>query len=86
MEGPEQVALKVMDNGPGIAQEDLQYVFDPFYTTKEVNKGSGLGLAVVFGFMSDIGGSIEVENGDEDKGELSGAVFTLKFPLTAKDE
>ncbi|MFW5501432.1 MULTISPECIES: c-type heme family protein [unclassified Maridesulfovibrio] len=86
MEGAEQIVFKIMDNGPGIAQEDLQYVFDPFYTTKEVNKGSGLGLAVVFGFMSDIGGSIEVENGDEDKGELSGAVFTLKFPLTAKDK
>ncbi len=86
MDDSEQVVFKIMDNGPGIAQEDLQYVFDPFYTTKEVNKGSGLGLAVVFGFMSDIGGSIEVENGDEDKGELSGAVFTLKFPLTAKDK
>ncbi|TIH15900.1 DUF3365 domain-containing protein [Marinifilum sp. JC120] len=84
-EQPGQAVLKVTDNGPGIAQEDLQYVFDPFYTTKEVNKGSGLGLAVVFGFMSDLGGSIEVENGSKDKGELSGAVFTLKFPLTKKD-
>ncbi|NDV23399.1 DUF3365 domain-containing protein [Desulfovibrio sp. JC022] len=85
IEQPGQAVLKVTDNGPGIAQEDLQYVFDPFYTTKEVNKGSGLGLAVVFGFMSDLGGSIEVENGSKDKGELSGAVFTLKFPLTEKD-
>jgi len=80
-----QAVLKVMDNGPGIAQEDLQYIFDPFYTTKEVNKGSGLGLAVVFGFMSDIGGSIEVDNGNEELGELPGAVFTLRFPLTEKD-
>ena len=77
--------LKVMDNGPGIAEEDLQYIFDPFYTTKEVNKGSGLGLAVVFGFMSDIGGSIAVENGNTMDGELGGAVFTLKFPLNKKD-
>jgi signal transduction histidine kinase len=74
-----QAVLKVMDNGPGIDQEDLQFVFDPFYTTKEVNKGSGLGLAVVFGFMSDLGGSIEVENGEESD-ELHGAVFTLRFP------
>lgn len=79
-EQPDKAVLKVRDNGPGIDEEDLQFVFDPFYTTKEVNKGSGLGLAVVFGFMSDIGGSIKVENGSADN--LKGAVFTLKFPCS----
>ncbi len=79
-EEPGYAVLKVRDNGPGIAEEDLQFVFDPFYTTKEVNKGSGLGLAVIFGFMSDLGGTIEVENGSD--GNLTGAVFTLKFPCS----
>ncbi|WP_432735743.1 c-type heme family protein [Maridesulfovibrio sp. FT414] len=78
-DGTGHAELKFMDNGPGIAPEDRQFIFDPFYTTKEVNKGSGLGLAVVFGFMSDLGGSIEVDNGF---GNLNGAVFTLKFPCT----
>jgi Signal transduction histidine kinase regulating C4-dicarboxylate transport system len=70
------VVLEVVDNGPGIAPDHLQYVFDPFFTTKEVNKGSGLGLAVVFGFMSDLGGSIVADNIPG-----GGAVFTLRFPV-----
>lgn len=82
-EGTGQAVLRVMDNGPGIADEDLQYVFDPFYTTKEVNKGSGLGLAVVFGFMSDLSGSIEVDNSGPEG--FGGALFTLKFPCPEKD-
>jgi signal transduction histidine kinase len=73
--------LQVKDKGSGIAEEHLQYIFDPFFTTKDVNKGSGLGLAVVFGFMSDLGGSITAENGDG-----GGAVFTLRFPVTAGEQ
>ena len=67
--------MTIGDNGPGIAEEHAQYLFDPFFTTKAVNKGSGLGLAVVFGFMSDLGGSIEAGNAPD-----GGAVFTLRFP------
>lgn len=79
------VVLRVSDNGPGIAPDHQPFIFDPFYTTKEVNKGSGLGLAVVFGFMSDLGGSIVAENLPEDGadshgGHPAGAVFTLRFP------
>ena len=67
-----EVALEIADNGPGIPNENLSRLFDPFFTTKEVGKGTGLGLAVVYGLMRDLGGRIEIESRD-------GAVFTLYF-------
>lgn len=76
-----EVVVRVADNGPGIATEHLQYIFDPFYTTKEVNKGTGLGLSIVFGFMSDLGGSVVADNS-----ENGGAVFTLRFPAAPPPE
>ncbi|WP_207261239.1 DUF3365 domain-containing protein [Desulfovibrio sp. Huiquan2017] len=72
-----EVVVTVGDNGPGIAEEDRHFIFDPFYTTKEVNKGSGLGLSIVFGFMSDLGGSVVADNLT-----TGGARFTLRFPVT----
>jgi signal transduction histidine kinase len=74
----EQVTLTVADNGPGIPAGDRPHIFDPFFTTKEAGRGSGLGLAVAFGLMRDMGGSIEVHNG-------GGAVFTLTLPACRSD-
>jgi nitrogen-specific signal transduction histidine kinase len=74
--GRQEVVLIVVDNGPGIAEHDLGQVFDPFFSTKEVNKGTGLGLTLVYGVMQDLGGSVQVEN---DPG--GGARFTLGFPV-----
>ncbi|MUM76624.1 DUF3365 domain-containing protein [Pseudodesulfovibrio sp. F-1] len=89
--GASDVVLKVSDNGAGIAADHQPFIFDPFYTTKEVNKGSGLGLAVVFGFMSDLGGSIVAGNlhPEEDpgrEGSPAGAVFTLRFPAASQPQ
>jgi len=50
------VAISVTDTGTGIAPEDLPRVFEPFYTTKEIGKGTGLGLAQVHGFAEQAGG------------------------------
>ncbi|MHC1789874.1 c-type heme family protein [Solidesulfovibrio sp.] len=69
----QQVVLAVADNGPGIPANDLPHIFDPFFTTKDAGRGSGLGLAVAYGLMRDMGGTIEVANAD-------GAVFTLTLP------
>lgn len=74
------VRVRVADNGIGISQEDLDKIFDPFFTTKEVGKGSGLGLAMVYGIVQNSRGYVHVES---DKGK--GTVFDLFFRV-AKDK
>jgi PAS domain S-box-containing protein len=56
------VQISVADQGSGIDQETLDHVFEPFFTTKEVGKGSGLGLAQVYGFMRSAGGFIGIDS------------------------
>jgi len=69
--------LAVADDGPGIPPEHLSRIFDPFFTTKEVGKGTGLGLAVVFGLVNDMGGSVEARS-------ENGAEFIVRLPLAAE--
>ncbi len=68
--------LSVADNGKGIPKGDLARIFDPFYTTKAVGEGSGLGLAMIYGAIERHGGVIEVSSE-----EGRGARFDLWFPL-----
>ena len=56
------VILEVQDNGVGIAEENLERVFDPFFTTREVGEGSGLGLSISRGIVERFGGRIEIES------------------------
>jgi CheY-like chemotaxis protein len=55
------VVLSVADTGAGMSEEVLQRAFEPFFTTKEIGKGSGLGLAQVFGFAKQSGGGVRIE-------------------------
>ena len=69
------VEITVTDNGEGIAPENLHKIYDPFFTTKEVGKGTGLGLAVSYGIVQEHSGEIKVES---RLGE--GTTFRLIFP------
>ena len=71
------VRIRVADNGIGISHGDLDKIFDPFFTTKEVGKGSGLGLAMVYGIVQNSRGYVYVES-DKDKG----TVFDLLFRVS----
>lgn len=68
--------IAVADNGPGIRAEALDRLFEPFFTTKPVGQGLGLGLAVSYGIVRDLGGSLEAGHGAD-----GGAVFTLRLPV-----
>lgn len=54
--------LLVVDNGPGIPEDVLPHVFEPFFTTKDVGEGTGLGLAMVHGIVTEHGGSVSIES------------------------
>lgn len=56
------VRLSVVDTGTGMSAEVQEHVFEPFFTTKEVGKGSGLGLAQVYGFAKQSGGAVHIES------------------------
>jgi PAS domain S-box-containing protein len=71
----EYSTLTVRDTGMGIPAARLKQIFEPFYSTKDVGKGTGLGLAMVYGFARQSGGAVDVES---RVGEGTG--FTLYFP------
>ncbi len=68
--------ISVQDTGAGIAPETLPRVFEPFFTTKEPGRGTGLGLAMVYGFVKNHDGLVKVES---EPGH--GAQFTISLPL-----
>jgi signal transduction histidine kinase len=68
----------VRDNGEGISPENLPKIFDPFFTSKDVGEGMGLGLSICYRIMQQHGGSIEVRS---EQGVYS--EFTLRFPRAA---
>lgn len=81
VEEGDYVALSVSDNGVGISPQDLERIFEPFYTKKVMGRsGTGLGMAVVWGTVKDHHGYIDVQST-----EGRGTTFTLYFPVTRRD-
>lgn len=73
------IVITVADTGIGIKEENINKIFDPFFTTKESGKGTGLGLAVIYGIIEQHNGKIEVSSVPDH-----GAVFTVTLPLDIK--
>jgi PAS domain S-box-containing protein len=72
----DMIELSIADSGHGIAPEDLDKIFNPFFTTKEVGKGTGLGLTVVHGIVQEHGGQIRVESEIQ-----KGTTFRILLPI-----
>jgi len=69
-----RVCAELRDSGPGL--KETNKIFDPFYTTKKIGKGSGLGLSICYGIVKEHGGDILAFNHEQ-----GGAVFQLKLPI-----
>ncbi len=74
-ETKKKIILKIADQGPGISPENVPKIFQPFFTTKNVGDGSGLGLSVVHGIIKGHRGTIDYQNNTPN-----GAIFIITFP------
>jgi two-component system NtrC family sensor kinase len=75
------VEVQFTDSGHGIKEEDLDRIFSPFFTTKEIGHGTGLGLAISYGIVKEHKGTITVES---EEGQ--GATFTIRLPVTSGEQ
>jgi signal transduction histidine kinase len=80
--GPDgYIRIDFSDTGIGIRPEDMKHIFDPFYTTKPVGRGTGLGLSLVYGIIRTHGGYVEV------KSEINiGTTFSIYLPIAVCEE
>ncbi|OMH33983.1 ATP-binding protein [Motiliproteus sp. MSK22-1] len=87
----DRAQITVSDSGCGMNEDVLGHLFDPFYTTKDIGEGLGLGLSITYGIVGDLGGSIKAENlssgysdlsaETKNKASRSGARFKVWLPL-----
>jgi two-component system NtrC family sensor kinase len=82
LDAEQEVIIRVEDEGTGISAEHLRRVFEPFFTTRGVGKGIGLGLTAAYGIIKRVGGDIEAES----EGHGKGARFTLRLPLAVEPQ
>ena len=71
-----EVEIRISDSGTGIAEQNIDELFTPFFTTKEVGEGLGLGLSISYRIVTDLEGTIRAQNRPE-----GGAIFIIRLPL-----
>ncbi|HIJ56759.1 MAG TPA: two-component sensor histidine kinase [Deltaproteobacteria bacterium] len=76
-----QIHVSIKDDGPGLSEDEMKKIFDPFYTTKESGKGTGLGLWVSHSIIEKMGGTINVRSGAG-----LGATFTVEIPIVIPEK
>ncbi|MCK5136050.1 MAG: hypothetical protein KAR19_09715 [Bacteroidales bacterium] len=74
------VTISIRDQGTGIGASDLEKVFEPFYTTKGIGKGTGLGLATTYGIVRMHRGQVDVQSNTRPSEGPAGTEFTIKLP------
>jgi signal transduction histidine kinase len=79
--GEHEVEIRFKDTGKGMPEEVKQKIYDPFFTTKEVGEGTGLGMAIVFKIIKDHSGNIEVVS---EEGKGCEFIITLKDTIPGK--
>jgi len=77
----DKIRLSVTDDGPGITRDNIDKVFNPFFTTKKEGEGTGLGLSVCHGILADHGGRIYVESKSG-----KGATFIVELPIVTEEK
>jgi signal transduction histidine kinase len=77
---PRDVLISVSDTGSGIPKENLSRLFTPFFTTKQIGKGTGLGLPIAYGIVKLHHGQITVQSE-----VLKGSTFTITMPTDLRD-
>ena len=75
-ERPGRIVIKFMDTGMGMDEEQVQKIFDPFYTTKEVGEGTGLGLSVTYSLVQSMNGTVSVQSSKNE-----GTCFRVELPV-----
>ncbi|MEI6884521.1 MAG: [Fe-Fe] hydrogenase large subunit C-terminal domain-containing protein [Bacteroidota bacterium] len=76
----EEIRFTIADTGTGISKEHMDKIFTPFFTTKEMGKGTGLGLALIYGIVKMHKGKIHVDSNDDPASGPTGTTFTITLP------
>ncbi len=75
-----EVGFELHDTGPGIPKENMKKIFEPFFTTKAIGKGTGLGLAVIYGIIKMHHGRVSVRSNTDPELDATGTTFIVTLP------